>query len=357
MRATRPPPSLWPRLFDSTSPRLPNRGTSSEGPSLAHDVPYRPPQGSPRPRTLSTADVGSHLPSYLRPYINASSLPSSAREPSRNADTPDVSSTSVNFAQLESWLHADADLASPDRRSAADPLRICELGQPAFRPMDAALPSRVAAAPPRVNLLLERIRAGFSGNYQGDISVDRNRSADIPIAESCSLFVTGLPPDVTTQELLAPIRKMGRIYATHINRPQPERGHFSSAAKIVFFEKEAAAKFFTWSNINGFIVNGHRARVVYNRIRTAEDKRLASRVVCIAGPPLLVNESVLQRYFATKFAFQVDEVLDHGIDENDNALVEFRFGSFRCQAQAAVLTLNCECPEYITAFYGLDPCQ
>ncbi len=216
-----------------------------------------------------------------------------------------------------------------------------------------------ADAPADAALLLARARAGFSVNYDGNIWLQQNRSADIPASESCSMFVTGLPADVTTHQLLAPIRNMGRVFASHINRPQPERGHLQSAAKIVFFERRAAARFFAWSNVQGYVVGGRRARVVYNRIRAAEDGRspAASRVVCVAGPPAVVSEAVLLPYFATKFSFQIDEVLDHGPGPDGRALVEFRFGSFRCQAQSAKLAVDCELRGLVTAFYGVDPCE
>ena len=83
---------------------------------------------------------------------------------------------------------------------------------------------------------------GFSPNYRGDPNLARNQSAAIPAEANCSLFLVGLAPDLTTHELLAGIRDMGRVYATHINPPDPARGHVLSAAKVVFFERRAAGK-------------------------------------------------------------------------------------------------------------------
>lgn len=88
----------------------------------------------------------------------------------------------------------------------------------------------------RAQLLIK----GFSPNYRGDPDLARNRSAAIPAEQNCSLFVVGLAPDVTTHELLSGIRGVGRVYATHINPPDPVRGHFGSAAKVVFFERAGA---------------------------------------------------------------------------------------------------------------------
>jgi hypothetical protein len=83
---------------------------------------------------------------------------------------------------------------------------------------------------------------GFSPNYRGDPDIARNQSAAIPAEANCSLFIVGLAPNLTTHELLAGIRNVGRVYATHINPPSPERGHALSAAKLVFFERQGAGK-------------------------------------------------------------------------------------------------------------------
>jgi hypothetical protein len=63
-----------------------------------------------------------------------------------------------------------------------------------------------------------------------------------------------------------------------------------------------------------------------------------SRVLLISGPPTIANEEFLRAYLDTKLLYQVDEVITHG-GEGGRVLVEFRFGSFRCQAEAARMAL------------------
>jgi hypothetical protein len=92
---------------------------------------------------------------------------------------------------------------------------------------------------------MELMLKGFSPNYRGDPDLARNQSADIPPDQNCSLFMVGLAPNLTTHELLAGIRDCGRVYATHINPPAPEKGHAFSAAKLVFFERKSAGKNFS----------------------------------------------------------------------------------------------------------------
>jgi hypothetical protein len=82
--------------------------------------------------------------------------------------------------------------------------------------------------------------------------------------------------------------------------------------------------------------------VTWNRVRSAEiDKGgRRSRVLLISGPPTVVNEPYLCSYLNTKMVYQVDEVLHRGVsDDGSRVLLEFRLGSFRCQAEAARMAL------------------
>ncbi|KAK4035135.1 hypothetical protein C8A01DRAFT_48637 [Parachaetomium inaequale] len=186
---------------------------------------------------------------------------------------------------------------------------------------------------------------GFSANYRGDPDLARNQSAAIPDERNCSLFIVGLAPDLTTHELLSGITNTGRVYATHINPPDPERGHVRSAAKLVFFERAGAERFYARYSTTGYATprNPHlRARVTWNRVRSAEVDAGGnrSRVLLISGPPGVVNERFLYAYLDTKMVYQVDEVFRRGQnDDGSRVLVEFRFGSFRCQAEAARMAL------------------
>ncbi|KAK4141052.1 uncharacterized protein C8A04DRAFT_14400 [Dichotomopilus funicola] len=251
--------------------------------------------------------------------------------------------------------------------------------------------------PPTQHDVYSLLLRGFSPNYRGDPSVARNQSAAIPAEANCSLFLVGLAPDLTTHELLSGIRNVGRVYATHINPPDPARGHQLSAAKLVFFERRAAGEFLSFSlclSLSVFLSfflplssshhlrhketprttnvsptpteifynrfapayfstprNPHLlARVTWNRIpptptgptspRTITPPRPRSRVLLIAGPPHIVNAAFLCAYLDTKLSYQIDAILSRGQSEDGKrVLVEFRFGSFRCQAEAARMAL------------------
>lgn len=233
----------------------------------------------------------------------------------------------------------------------------------------------------------ERVAMGYSPRYQGNIYLEANRCADIPDELNTSLFLIHLPATTTTHDVLAAMHAFGptgRVFALHINAPEPGRGNPGCAAKVVFFTRAAAHVFFDRCQRVGFYVGGRRAHVTWNRIKTAERPDLvasdASRVLLIAGPRDFVNPRTLTAFFRTKLEFQIDEVLvfhDHdqkkgrwggllpsppqqqvglglGLGGSDDAIVEYRFGSFRCQAQAAQMAISRMLP-HVRCFFGEDP--
>lgn len=111
---------------------------------------------------------------------------------------------------------------------------------------------------------------------------------------------------------------------------------------MVWFDKES---FYGLHAATGYATprNPHlHARVSWNRVRSAEvDKGgRKSRVLLISGPPRIVNQGFLGSYLDTKMVYQVDEVVYRGVSEDrSRVLLEFRFGSFRCQAEAARMAL------------------
>jgi hypothetical protein len=209
-----------------------------------------------------------------------------------------------------------------------------------------------------------KVALGFSPEYHGDPNLPRNRSANIPDELNCSLFLVNLPPDLTTHRLIAAIHATGptgRIYATHINAPEPDRKHYGCAAKVIFFELSAAKAFYRACEERGFTVDGYAVRVMWNRIKTAQQEhaRSTTRVLLIGGDPKFVNPDTLTEYFGTKLQFQVDCIITHsdGLKgDKTDAVVEFRFGSFRCQAEAAKMALVREHPE-VRCFFHCDPCD
>jgi hypothetical protein len=187
------------------------------------------------------------------------------------------------------------------------------------------------------------IEHGVSVNYQGNAALERNHSEIIPEDINCAFWITGLAPDTTHRELLATIRNTGRVYALVINKPVGT--HQTSAAKIIFFDLDAAQAFHARTVREGFVVRGYQGHVSKNRIKTSpkdqEGQRDKSRVLIIKGDPKYVNPDYLTAVFSAKFKFEVDEVVVRELNAHIGH-IEYRFGSYRCQAEAGFQVLKRE---------------
>ncbi|KAH6855356.1 hypothetical protein B0I37DRAFT_411353 [Chaetomium sp. MPI-CAGE-AT-0009] len=205
-----------------------------------------------------------------------------------------------------------------------------------FRPSYMANPhSRARRENPSPEVIASRVAAGVSANYRGNYRLARNRPADIPQEENCSVYITGLSPNVTTHQLLAAIHNTGRVWANVIS--PPTRQHGMAAAKVTFFKAVAAQIFLARANgpgQPGFFVDGVRATVRPDRNRVAEapEPDDHTRCISIAGPVDIVTVPYLMAHFSRDFVFEVDEIIPLVMGQSINIL-EWRFGSYRCQAQ------------------------
>ncbi|KAK0715914.1 hypothetical protein B0H67DRAFT_666353 [Lasiosphaeris hirsuta] len=209
---------------------------------------------------------------------------------------------------------------------------------------------------------LDNVLKGFSPNYRGNNNLEQNRSADIPEAENCALWIIGLPPHMTTRNLLASIRGCGRVYATSISPPDPSKQITSSAVKVVFFDRASTERFM--GRYGGFFpIAGHEGwntrgiRITPNRIRVREyaGPREHSRVLHVFGDAAVVNLAFLRDFFSSRFDYQEDNFEELGIDERGWATVECAFGSFRAQSLIARDALARELSN-IQARFAPDPC-
>ncbi|KAL6868826.1 hypothetical protein ACO1O0_000148 [Amphichorda felina] len=207
----------------------------------------------------------------------------------------------------------------------------------------------------------------FSSKYYG-MHTSGNASADhLPAEQNCALWLRNLPPDVTYRELLSSIRGVGRIWCTFINTPDFV-SHSTAAAKVVFFAPESARLFLqhvdnnavaTGSSRPPLSIRGFRIRADHNRIKYARHAAAggASRVLIVTGEAWFVNEASLAAWFSERFIFQVDEVVEL-VRAGGRAVVEFRFGSYRCQAQMGKMSLERIRPAgFEKAEFGDDPCE
>ncbi|KAK4239506.1 hypothetical protein C8A03DRAFT_32457 [Achaetomium macrosporum] len=196
--------------------------------------------------------------------------------------------------------------------------------------------SRVLREYPTAEEIANRIAAGVSPNYRGDYRLARNRPADISPNQNCSVWITGLPADVTYNQLLGSIRATGRVWATVITPPTGR--YHTAAAKITFFSAVAAQTLLARANAPGYglFVGGVQVTVRQDRnpVADAQDPPDHTRCLTISGPPDIITEEYLTNYFSRAFVYEIDEIICL-VKGGAINVFEWRFGSYRCQAQWA----------------------
>ena len=234
-----------------------------------------------------------------------------------------------------------------------------------FQPMQAVLTANNphAFTPPLAHThqpaqQQTQLSSRFSSRYHG-MHTESNASADyLSPEENAGLWLTNLPPDVTHHELLTSIRNMGRIWCSYVNQPDFQQ-HVTAAAKVVFFQPPAALRLLHFAATHGLSIRGYRVKVTQNRIKTPAQPLVGnmSRVLIITGQSTFVNAEALVTYFTERFVFQLDEVREL-ISLRGRTVVEFRFGSFRCQAQMGKMSLEKDQPSGLEKVeFGEDPCE
>jgi hypothetical protein len=208
----------------------------------------------------------------------------------------------------------------------------------------------------------ERVAAGFSENYQGDIN-EKNANKDLPDHLNCSFFLKNLPPDVQIGEILILIRNCGRIYATHINPPKPAPASNTCACKIWFFEISGAQAFRQMTLRTPLRIRGYRVTTLVDRNSMEQqvtDPRI-TRCLLITGRHQhrdLVNANWMLRYFSLKCEFTVSYITEFDDPVTGAPFLEVHLGSYRAQASSAYTAIRRE----LTPRFGIrvrfvpDPC-
>ncbi|KAK1245570.1 hypothetical protein MKX08_005199 [Trichoderma sp. CBMAI-0020] len=200
--------------------------------------------------------------------------------------------------------------------------------------------------------------AKFSSRYHG-MHTETNASAEhLAPEQNCALWLTNLPAGTSTHQLLKAIRNVGRVWCTYVNYPD-FHAHSTAAAKVVFFTPEAAQQLLSISWTRGLFVEGQRVKVSHNRIKYGSHPVAGrmSRVLIITGHADFVNEASLTKFFKDRFIFQLDEVTEL-IRAGGRAVMEFKFGSYRCQSQMGKMSLEKDRPRGLEKVeFGDDPCE
>jgi hypothetical protein len=323
------------------------------------------------PATLAPSpDIWKSLKDHFHQLeLNGQEAPASApRQAQAQTQAPSAFTPSAQPFQLPSWLNQSLQQQSFINRNpiGTDQLENSALRQPStprgFRPMAAIAHTRSNVS--RVNCDDDTAEpVTFSGNYKGEHTIRNASAMNLSPEENCALWLTNLPPDVTHRQLLAQIRNVGRIWCTVINEPDYER-HDTAAAKVVFFTPGPAQILLSKSLTQGLQVGSHAVRVTHNRVKYGEQPVVgaASRVLIITGKSSFVNAESLTEFFKERFVFEIDEIttlIIRGEAENGGrSVIEYRFGSFRCQAQMGKMALEKDRPQgFEKVEFGEDPCE
>ena len=253
---------------------------------------------------------------------------------------------------------------SPRGRAAGTPSNIpCPTAPQGFRPMQAIthrnlLPNTSQDHLAKTMAGMGAICSKFSTRYHG-MHNETNASAEhIGDAQNCAIWLTNLPPDITYTELLRLIMGTGRIWCTYINEPD-YISHKTAAAKVVYFTPDAAQRLLAKAWTIGISLRGHTVKAAHNRIKTEAHPVIGktSRVLIITGSDSFATEENLAAYFKNLFIFQLDSTKTL-IREGGVAVMEWRFGSYRCQAQMGKMALEKDKPEgFLKVEFGDDPCE
>lgn len=200
---------------------------------------------------------------------------------------------------------------------------------------------------------------GNPAKYRGDPNIPENMPADIPENHNTSLYISGMGPDTKFSDILAVVCGVGKIYSLYVNPPLEV--HTGCAAKLTFFTRAAAEKFFS-NTRGGFPVRGYSATVRWNRIRVPEQTihKDGSRVVIIRGPKYIVNVKVISKVIDENIRYyDMEKASIKPLDGMEGfAEMELHFGCFRAQAHSALIVLNRELGgARFRVSYGTDPCE
>lgn len=211
----------------------------------------------------------------------------------------------------------------------------------------------------------EKIFWGFSPRYQGDVTNPRNKSAPVPPGQSTSLYLKGLPGNITVKGLLDALAEngpFGKVQVCSITPPDPARGHTLSASKLVMFARREAEELLSFIKQGNLVIDGHKVDCVWNIHEAPEFKftrpnqQYMSRVLFITGPAFLVNVERLYTFFASKFRFHTQNVwLVYDNKEQDLRCIRWAFGSLANQAQMAHMALKEPEWDGVRVTFGEDP--
>ncbi|KAI1809427.1 hypothetical protein GGS20DRAFT_590625 [Poronia punctata] len=174
-------------------------------------------------------------------------------------------------------------------------------------------------------------------------------------AFNTAFWITGLGPNTTHRSLLAGIRQAGPVRNVFIRNPPADANPY---ARICFFEREAAERFYVSARAGNFVVDGVVPQVEWDLVHPTLSERAAgrSRILRIRGSPEIVNRRFLEAFWAPYMVWNIDWVTDVGEISPGTNCIWYRFGSWESEAEIARERLLEEFSPWVLVEYVTDPC-
>ncbi|KAI9836788.1 MAG: hypothetical protein M1819_000953 [Sarea resinae] len=179
---------------------------------------------------------------------------------------------------------------------------------------------------------------------------------EIPNGENCSLWLTGLPGNVTLTDLFS-VLCGGKVAAAKITGPEASFSH-TAAAKVTFSARSEAEAMLLRARYRPIKLLGKKISVVWNRNKRRPldqvTARRISRVLVVSGSRTALDEGYFLELFASRMVFQVDRVVRLAEPNGDEQLC-FLFAYIK-QAAWAKTILDANLATMVKCYYGEDPC-
>jgi hypothetical protein len=178
---------------------------------------------------------------------------------------------------------------------------------------------------------------------------------DVPLEESCSIFVRNIPARATYKDFLSSV-KGGKVFICRID---PPNGEFQTqAAKLVFFNRLAASAYLWEVAHRGVVVLGQPLRASWNRVRYAQHLHSnQSRVIMIIGPENLMSFDYFEQFFSERFQYDLQARFEVRSDIPGTKIHIWQFACLRAQAESAKLAIEREFVGIFKVQWAPDPCD
>lgn len=182
---------------------------------------------------------------------------------------------------------------------------------------------------------------------------------DVPMSESTSVYLKGLPPKTTYKDILEHIH-CGQIWTTYIDEPAPP-AHPFAAAKIAFFTR-AQAECFTddVKHRGNYLVRGQSVHMC-NWDRRAEPEHSdakETRCLQIRGPAGIMGWAFFEREFSEKMDLKITEYFEVFKDDDEGyRTFQINFGGVFSQSRAVAKAISKDFVGVYTYGYVADPCN